>query len=143
MFHTLCLEKALLMVIGKHPPCSPGGASHQVHLSAPSFPQCFLLWGLPSFQSFTSKPNPNPSPVPAISPSPILKPERGLTATLYKQAFRGENVPIYLLIQCLKKKSLSLIAFGIYSNDLPRRVLRCQGFFISNISPNRIFVRIG
>lgn len=43
----------------------------------------------------------------------------------------------------VKKKKVFLIAFGIYSNDLLRRVLRCQGFFISNISPNKIFVKIG
>lgn len=55
---------------------------------------------------------------------------------IYKQALGEETVPIYLLIHWFKK-SPSLIAFGIYSNDLPRRVLRCQGFFISNISPKQ------
>lgn len=83
-----------------------------------------------------------PPPVPTISPSPILRQERGVNGNALQTSIqRGECA--YLSPNTVpKKKSLSLIAFGIYSNDLPRRVLRCQGFFISNISPNRIFVRI-
>lgn len=70
-----------------------------------------------------------------------------------KHGVNGSSVNLQTIIQrgecahlsanTVVKKSLSLIAFGIYSNDLLRRVLRCQGFFISNIFPNKIFVKIG
>lgn len=71
-----------------------------------------------------------------------------------KHGVNGNSVNLQTIIQrgkcvylsantVVKKKGLSLIAFGIYSNDLPRRALRCQGFFISNIFPNKIFVKIG
>lgn len=90
-----------------------------------------------------------PIPFPTLSPGPPAADQfwgkklgvNGKSVNLQTSLQRGQCA--YLSPNTMVKKSLALIVFGIYSNDLPRRVLRCQGFSISNISPNKIFVKIG
>lgn len=119
-------QKGAVLGLGHLP-----GASHAGQdCSCPSYPNFSPLWSIFSKQflgfcfCFCKKHGVNGNPV-----------------NLQTIIQRGERA--HLSANTVVKKSLPLIAFGIYSNDLLRRVLRCQGFFISNIFPNKIFVKIG
>lgn len=142
---TLCLENALLVAMEKGPPCSPRGASHQVHLSASISPSVSSSGDLPPFNLSLHMQKQTQTHLlsQTFLPAQFWGKKHGLNGNALPTSIQRGECAYLSPNTVLKKRSLSLIAFGIYSNDLPRRVLRCQGFFISNISPNRIFVRIG